>query len=112
MPILFSRAARYDVLKDGEFFTYLQLRFLLLDGGDSQAPRSVSFDDRQPKLVSLSDVTGFFEQVGRNTDYVIHPEEILADNFALLVVEAGRVVVASPEVITRLRRVLQEARVS
>ncbi|HEV3239956.1 MAG TPA: hypothetical protein VG429_06100 [Casimicrobiaceae bacterium] len=112
MPILFSRAARYDVLKDGEFFTYLQLRFLLLDGGDSQAPRSVSFDDRQPRLVSLSDVTGFFEQVGRNTDYVIHPEEILADNFALLVVEAGRVVVASPEVITRLRRVLQEARVS
>jgi hypothetical protein len=29
-------------------------------------------------------VEGFFEQVGRNTSYLIHPEEILADNLALL----------------------------
>jgi hypothetical protein len=28
---------------------------------------------------------GFFEQVGDNTGYIIHPDEILADNFVLLV---------------------------
>ncbi len=28
--------------------------------------------------------TGFHEQIGSNTDYVIHPDEVLADNFALL----------------------------
>jgi hypothetical protein len=30
-------------------------------------------------------VEDFLEQVGRNTRYVIHPEEILAENFALLI---------------------------
>jgi hypothetical protein len=42
--------------------------------------------------------------VGRNTDYIIHPEEILAENFALLVLGAGNV--PSPEVLTRMREAL------
>jgi hypothetical protein len=29
-------------------------------------------------------VEGFFEQIGRNTDYIIHPEETLANNFVYL----------------------------
>ena len=29
---------------------------------------------------------GFFEQVGRNTGYIIHPDEILAENFVKLAI--------------------------
>jgi hypothetical protein len=36
--------------------------------------------------------------------YIIHPEEILADNFALLVLQQRQV--PSPEVIDRIERVL------
>lgn len=51
-----------------------------------------------------SQIDGLLDQVGRNTRYLIHPEEILADNFALLVL--GERNVPSPEVLERVRKAL------
>jgi deoxyribodipyrimidine photo-lyase len=42
-------------------------------------------DAGEPIMTKPEGAAGFFEQVGRNTGYLIHPEEILADNFELLV---------------------------
>ena len=48
---------------------------------------------KQNKIVTNSDgsstidmdsIENFYEQIGTNTTYIIHPDEILADNFALL----------------------------
>ncbi len=97
-PILFSRAETYDPVRGGEFFDYLQLGLLVR----AASGQSLSAE----RVVGLQQVTGFFEQVGRNTQYVIHPEEILADNFALLVLDMQNV--KSPAVLTGLRRVLAE----
>jgi hypothetical protein len=55
-------------------------------------------------LVAAQEVSGFVEQVGQNTDYVIHPEEILADNFALLVI--GQQNVPSPEILHKMKAIL------
>ena len=95
VPILFSNAAKYDVNRGGEFFNYLQLSFL-------QVPRMSS---GQPVLATPEEVSGFFEQVGRNTNYFIHPEEILADNFALLILDEHNV--PSPEILEKMRRILE-----
>ena len=27
---------------------------------------------------------GFYEQIGKNTQYIIHPDEVLADNFIIM----------------------------
>lgn len=40
---------------------------------------------KQPQAIDPNEVTGFFEQVGRNTHYIVHPDEILADNIRLIV---------------------------
>ena len=96
-PILFSRAESYDPVRGGEFFDYLQLGLLV-----RTEPGAALSTER---VVGLQQVTGFFEQVGQNTQYVIHPEEILADNFALLVLDMN---VKSPAVLTGLRRALAE----
>jgi hypothetical protein len=96
VPILFSNAAKYDVNRGGEFFNYLQLSFL-------QVP---SISSAQPVLAAPEQVSGFFEQVGRNTNYLIHPEEILADNFALLIL--GEHNVPSPEILEKMRRILEQ----
>ena len=56
------------------------------------------------EVVGPSRVSGFFEQVGRNTDYLIHPEEILAENFALLVLNERQV--ASRAILQRIREIL------
>jgi hypothetical protein len=96
-PILCSRTERYDRVRGGEFFDYLQLGLLV-----RAAPGEALAAER---IVGLQQVTGFFEQVGQNTQYVIHPEEILADNFALLVLDMRA---KSPAVLIGLRRVLAE----
>jgi hypothetical protein len=86
------------------FFEYLQFQFLVVErSGGSQNFKAVS-DGSLPTLVGMEHVSGFMEQVGRNTDYIIHPEEILADNFALLVLSEQNV--ASPEILGKMREVL------
>jgi hypothetical protein len=96
VPILFSKAAKYDVNSDGEFFNYLQLRFVQVPG----------MATAQPVLAAPEEISGFFEQVGRNTNYFIHPEEILADNFALLILDEHNV--PSPEILEKMRRILEQ----
>ena len=96
VPILFSATENYDIRRGGEFFSYLQFQFLILENGSGSPSAG--------EVLPPSRVSGFFEQVGRNTDYIIHPEEILAENFALLVLNEQKV--ASPAILERIREIL------
>jgi hypothetical protein len=73
-PVLHAKT-KFDSLESTNFFDYLDTKFLFLD------------DDLNPtdKLASYDEVTGLYEKIGNNTDYIIHPEEILADNFVFLI---------------------------
>lgn len=106
MPILLSREERYDPAAGIEFFGYLTLSMLLVDRTAADAPRPLERDGA-PALVPPNRVTGFLEQVGRNTEYIIHAEEILASNFEILVL--GEQGAPSPEVLERLRGELTRA---
>ncbi len=102
-PVLQATVDRYDPARGGEFFTSLQLLWLEIGRGDA-APAGAQLSD-PPRLLRTQELVNFAQQVGRNTGYIIHPEEILADNFAQLVTgQAPR----SPEVHERLRRALRE----
>jgi len=112
VPILFSTSARYDVARGGEFFQYLNFQFLVVERKDSEPSAKASYDASHPRLISPDKISGFYEQVGQNTDYIIHPEEILADNFKLLMLadnskllplEKG---VRSPEILKKLAEAL------
>jgi len=108
IPVLYSVASEYDENRGGEFFDYLKFEFLLLEAGNSADPATATYDERHLRLAGPDDVAGFYEQVGRNTDYIIHPEEILADNFSLLVLGVGKV--PSPRVIGDIREILDRSR--
>ena len=104
IPVLFSRTDKYDVQRGGEFFDYMEFRLLLVERqGDPPIVKPI-YARSELRLVDVGQVGGFYEQVGRNTDYIIHPEEILADNFADLVL--GNREVPSPQVPQRMRDVL------
>jgi hypothetical protein len=105
IPILFSSTEKYNVNRGGEFFNYLKFQFLLVERNDNSAVKPI-YDGQKPKLVDIQQTSGFFEQVGKNTRYIIHPEEILADNFALLVLEDRNT--PSPEIIKKLEKILRE----
>ena len=82
VPILYADRETYDVARGGEFFDYLQFRLLLVERGKGPDSVRVRYDGDKPMLVDVPEAAGFFEQVGRNTGYIIHPEDIIADNFA------------------------------
>jgi hypothetical protein len=46
-------------------------------------------------------VPEFYDAIGRNTGYIIHPEEVLADNFSFLLMGKGDL--PNPEIVERLK---------
>ena len=81
MMILYSDKA----YEGGSFFNYLKIGFLLLTEGEKKTAKLV---DGAPVVLAMEEVAGpFFEKVGKNTQYIIHPEEIMADNFAMAVLD-------------------------
>jgi hypothetical protein len=104
VPVLLSSVETYDVKRGGEFFAYLQFQFLVVEKDRGSGNLKAVSEGSPATLVGMERVAGFMEQVGRNTTYIIHPEEILADNFALLVLNESKV--ASPEILQKMREVL------
>jgi hypothetical protein len=105
VPVLYSRTPKYDARVGGEFFNYLEFRLLVVDRDEAGAA-TASLVAGEPQLVEPGEVGNFFEQVGRNTQYIIHPEEILADNFALLVL--GETSAKSPEVLRKMESIVRD----
>ncbi|MBV6654594.1 MAG: hypothetical protein KI786_12590 [Mameliella sp.] len=62
------------------YFDYIDFRLHALQSSDSGY--TVEAEGTLPE-----NATGFFEQIADNTGYIIHPDEILADNFVLLVLQ-------------------------
>lgn len=108
VPILFSRTPKYDIQSGGEFFRYLEFKLLVVKRGVDGKGYEAVYNGSKPVFVDIADVSGFFEKIGKNTNYIIHPEEVLADNFALLVL--GKQDVASPEIIDNLKKVLMNGK--
>ena len=103
VPILLSRSAVFDAQIGDELKHYWSLRLLVVEQAGSGAEPIARLRDGAPILLRLNEVRGFSEQVGRNTEYVIHPEEILAEHFALL---ASGQSVPEPQRIDALRHLL------
>jgi hypothetical protein len=101
VPILHATPPGYDAVKGGEFFQYLAFRLLVVEkAGNRWQPRLM---DGRPQLLDTNTVTGFFEQTGKNTSYVIHPDEVLAVNFVFMI--NGRQDLPTPRVVEEMRRV-------
>lgn len=108
VPVLFSRTEKYNAQIGGEFFQYLIHQLLIVEKDEPTESVNPAYQRNIPLLLSPNEVSGYFEKIGRNTKYIIHPEEILADNFALLILEQKNV--ASPDILERIIEVLQKNR--
>ena len=104
VPILYASTAHYVPSQEGEFFDYLTFKFLVITNGDvGWMPRLVN---GHLQLLEPDEIEGFFEQVGNNTHYIIHPDEILADNFVLLMNEKTNP--PTPRIVADMKRVFRE----
>ncbi len=81
VPIIFSRFGSYGV-ENGAFFQHLEFRLF-----EITAQKDSFFIAADHTGYEAEELRNFFAQIGRNTNYIIHPEEILADNFKLLALQ-------------------------
>lgn len=85
----------------GRFFEYVKVAFVPYD--TQLRPKC----DANGKVLvyGMEDVEDFFERVGKNTNYIIHPEEILAENFVLAFLQTPGV--PTPQLQQRVYKVLK-----
>lgn len=101
-PVLYASVKSYNPASTKSFFDYLTFRLLVLErAGETLAPAT---REGEPVLLDPRSQASYMAQIGRNTKYIIHPDEILADNFALLVL--GGQPVATPRILEDMRRLL------
>jgi hypothetical protein len=100
MPVTLSKSPKFT---GGSLFENLAIEMLEVSFDDAGivAPR---LRDGSPILHGLGTIAGFWEQIGRNTMYIVHAEEILADNFAQTVM--GSTSSPNPEIHEKIARVL------
>ncbi|CAF1177156.1 unnamed protein product [Rotaria sordida] len=81
-------------------FDYLVATTLILD--------DTTFEPLEPlQYLSYAEASTFFDQIGNNTTYIIHPEEILADNFVLWIMNKDQsTTLESPTVILRMNDII------
>lgn len=106
VPLIYSERD-FDAEEGKTFFQYLVHKLLVVekDGRPFDEVRK-SFDGKNARLYAPDEVDGYFEQVGRNTGYMIHPEEILAENFVHMLMKTPNL--PNPEITARISRVLKD----
>jgi hypothetical protein len=104
-PVLFANGP-YDPEQRDRMFDYLQFKLRQVELLPSGEVRPIMVDG-EPVFASPMH-PDFQRQIGRNTGYIIHPEEILADNFAHLMMNTPNL--DSPQIVSRMRGFFAELR--
>jgi len=103
VPVLYSKEDRYDPSRGGEFFDYLQFKLMVVERADGRWQPALA--GGKPQLLDPGAASGFLDQLGRNTDYIIHPDEVLAVNFVFLV--RGKKNLPAPVIVAEMDKVLR-----
>lgn len=66
----------------GSFFDYLKQSLMVVEG--SAQNKTVKLENDLPILRNFNDSPNLKDLIGRNTNYTLHPEEIIAEHFQLM----------------------------
>jgi hypothetical protein len=101
-PVLYATVERYDPQQGGSFFRYMRFRLMVVE------PKEAGFQpllvDGNPVMIDPAKSPSFLRQIGQNTGYIIHPDEVLADNFSFLVM--GKIGLKTPRIVVEMRELL------
>ena len=103
VPVLYARIEQSEIAPDRPFFSYLVFRLMEIERRDGRC--TARLNNGQPILLDPTAVDNFVEQIGRNTQYVIHPDEVLADNFVFLLRERPRL--PDPRIPEKMAEILR-----
>ena len=83
IPVLYSNHLGY---KPGKrtFFAYVEFNLYQIEPAENGYWRVLTGPDGYSSTLNLRELPDFFQQIKDNTGYIIHPDEVLADNFSFL----------------------------
>jgi len=103
-PLIYTRNETYDITKPGGIFQGFSFRLMRVkEENNTWQPL---LKDGEPVLYSPQNLQGFWDKIGKNTNYIIHPEEIMASNFVLLV--TGKKDLPNPEIVENMKKIIAE----
>lgn len=105
VPILTSKSEKYDKQRGGQFFDYLDFKLMAIESPDTPTSSQPLMVEGKPVLVDARKAVGFMEQIGKNTGYIIHPDEILADNFSMIITKRPNV--PQPELLEKIDKAMK-----
>lgn len=82
LPLIVSKKPDFDP-EDPAFFSYLQFDLYEIKPPFVRRIEVLAKEDGS-STINFQNIPNFFEQIKDNTQYIIHPDEILADNFVLV----------------------------
>ncbi len=94
IPVLFSKTDAYDP-SSTDFFNYVDFGLFEIKPPLSRMMKVIS-DKNGNSTISQELMADFFRQIKDNTNYIIHPDEVMADNFMFAILS-----VESPEYLDR-----------
>ena len=104
-PVLLTRATDYETFENRTLFG--ELLFQLMEVSESEGTWLPKLTEGQINLINPRRAESYFKQIGRNTEYVIHPEEVLADNFVHMLMKSSNL--ANPEIVEQMQTILLKA---
>jgi hypothetical protein len=105
LPLLYSQVDAYSKGDGEELFDYLQTAYISIARIKKPGEKIIMLKGREMTLYKEEELQNLYEQIGQNTDYTIHPEEILADNFSYLFL--GVTEMESPRIVNSMKNVLK-----
>jgi hypothetical protein len=82
-PVLYASVKEYDAARGGSFFQFLTFRVLVVERKDERW-QPMLLENGEPIVIDAKKEPTFYDKIGKNTNYIIHPAD-LADNFVHLV---------------------------
>ena len=102
VPILLTDRAEFDPRRT-KLFDYLQFRLMVVQQeGERWQPKLN--EEGEPILIDGRANASYREQIGGNTEYIIHPDEIMADNFVHLLMQTKDL--KSPKIVEQMGEII------
>lgn len=107
-----ARGEQHDVVmvmisdhpyEGGSFFGYIRKRLLVVEGDDDR--KVVKIVGGREVLIGFEEAIDLYDNIGRNTTYNIHQEEVSAVHFEMLMLGHGPI--ADPSLVRRMHTVLR-----
>lgn len=99
VPITYAKT-KFDK-QQPNFFKYVKARLIAVKVNRKETVPIMEKGDTI--IINQYEYEPFFDKVGKNTRYIIHPEEIIADNFVLMIKNVQ--FLQSPDIVEKMREV-------